>query len=56
MKREANFWALLNQHQKQVNNMQLVEQHCIDKKDPRYSVIDDVQRPVRHPGLRAFGI
>src|SRR6266536_2762239 len=41
MKREANFWALLNQHQKQVNNVQLVEQHCISKSDPRYAVIDE---------------
>jgi len=24
-----------------VNNVQLVEQHCINKKDPRYSVIDE---------------
>jgi putative transposase len=32
----------MSQHRKrQVSNVQLVEQHCIRKRDPRYSVIDE---------------
>ncbi len=32
----------MSQHPKrQVRTMQLVEQHCIRKSDPRYSVIDE---------------
>jgi len=30
-----------NSIERGVNTVQLVEQHCIRKSDPRYSVIDD---------------
>jgi len=37
------------------NNVQLVEQHVIEKDDPRYSVIDEAAFASKNLYVRRFG-